>query len=86
MKVLEIDGEKIHNLIFKNVRKRPVEVKCCRIGQPFKVATLEGVMQGKAGDWLVVGVNGEMYPIDNEIFQKTYDVPKEFETAKWRRL
>jgi hypothetical protein len=31
-------------------------------------------MEGKANDWLMVGVNGELYPCDNAIFEKTYDI------------
>jgi hypothetical protein len=31
-------------------------------------------MKGKKGDYLIVGIHGEMYPIDNEIFKKTYDI------------
>jgi len=39
----------------------------------FKVDTLEGTMKGKPGDYLVQGINGEQYPCDKEIFEKTYD-------------
>ena len=35
---------------------------------------MEGLMRAKAGDWLVVGIHGEMYAIDREIFEKTYDL------------
>jgi hypothetical protein len=37
---------------------------------------MEGTLNGKAGDWLMVGVEGEMYPIDREIFEKTYTLCK----------
>ncbi len=43
---------------------------------PFEVETLEGMMQAKAGDYLAVGAEGEMYPIDAEVFERTY-VPEE---------
>ena len=33
-----------------------------------------GIMTGKPGDWLMVGIHGEMYPIDRDIFEKTYDL------------
>lgn len=42
-------------------------------GSEFMVATLEGTMTGKMGDWLIIGVNGEYYPCKDEIFQKTYE-------------
>ena len=36
------------------------------------IDTLEGRMEGKVGDWIIKGVNGEFYPCKNEIFIKTY--------------
>ena len=45
-----------------------------QMSETFSVETLEGTMEGKAGDWLMVGVNGEMYPCDDEIFLKTYEL------------
>jgi hypothetical protein len=33
-------------------------------------------MKGKKGDWLMVGINGEMYPCDKAIFNKTYKLTK----------
>jgi hypothetical protein len=62
------------NLVYKKALKKPIPIKCVQIQEPFEVHTLEGVMRGKAGDWLMVGVNGEMYPCANEIFKKTYDI------------
>ena len=53
--------------------KKPIPIKCIQIKEPFTVETLEGTMKGKKGDWLMVGVNGEMYPCDRSIFENTYD-------------
>jgi hypothetical protein len=39
----------------------------------FMVLTLEGTVKGKAGDWLAKGVKGELYPINKEIFEQTYE-------------
>jgi hypothetical protein len=36
------------------------------------IDTLEGRMEGRVGDWIIKGVNGEFYPCKNEIFIKTY--------------
>jgi Helix-turn-helix len=33
------------------------------------VRTLEGVMVGDAGDWIICGVNGELYPCKPSIFE-----------------
>ena len=39
----------------------------------FLIATLEGVMQAKPGDWIIRGVQGEFYPIKSDIFEATYE-------------
>jgi hypothetical protein len=36
------------------------------------VVTLEGSMRVNVGDWIVRGVEGEHYPVKDEIFRKTY--------------
>jgi hypothetical protein len=38
-----------------------------------RVVTLEGVVRGEIGDWLITGVNGELYPCKDDIFRKTYE-------------
>lgn len=58
----------------KHAVKKPIPVEVRRMPEAFVVHTMEGRMEGKAGDWLITGVNGEMYPCDAEIFAKTYDV------------
>jgi len=75
---LEIDGKprNPYNLPFKKFRKKPIEIRAVRIFASFKVQTKEGIMEGKSGDWLIIGVEGEMYPCDHNIFLKSYDVPK----------
>ena len=72
--MLEFKKNKIPDLKFKAAIKKPIRVKCVQIHEPFIVETMEGTLNGKAGDWLMVGINGEMYPIDQEIFQKTYEL------------
>ena len=37
-----------------------------------KIKTLEGTLTANIGDWIIVGVNGELYPCKNDIFNKTY--------------
>ena len=64
------------NLDFKKAVKKPIAIQCVQIDEPFEVETLEGKMQGKKGDWLMIGVNGEMYPCDKDIFSKTYELLK----------
>lgn len=38
------------------------------------IKTLEGNMEASDGDYIIRGVNGELYPIKPGIFKKTYDV------------
>lgn len=42
-------------------------------GKFVKIKTLEGLMTANPDDWIIRGVNGELYPCKNEIFQKTYE-------------
>ena len=37
------------------------------------IDTLEGVMTADIGDWIIIGVNGELYPCKDNIFKKTYE-------------
>jgi len=57
---------------FQEYRKI-VTTKAVQIDTDFVVDTLEGTFEGKAGDWLAEGVEGERYIIDDAIFRKTYD-------------
>ncbi len=60
------------------VRKKPIVVHAIQLHLPegFEVTTKEGIMRGKPGDYLMIGVDGEKYPIDKSIFERTYDVLK----------
>lgn len=42
--------------------------------QSCEINTLEGVMVGKKGDWIIKGVKGEIYPCKPDIFASTYDI------------
>ena len=54
--------------------KRPVIVHAKQIHEEFRVNTLEGNdHQGKPGDYLMCGVDGELYVCDKTIFEKTYE-------------
>ena len=55
-------------------RKKPITVHSKQINEEFRVKTLEGdYKQGKPGDRLMRGVEGELYICDKEIYEKTYD-------------
>ncbi|CUS26118.1 hypothetical protein FC70_GL001768 [Paucilactobacillus oligofermentans DSM 15707 = LMG 22743] len=36
------------------------------------IETKTGMAKLKAGDWIATGVDGEHWPISNEVFQQTY--------------
>ena len=39
-----------------------------------EINTLEGVMTAGPGDFIIQGVEGEIYPCNPDIFHKTYEV------------
>jgi hypothetical protein len=39
----------------------------------YLIPTLEGTMKFNRGDMLITGVNGEIYPCNLDIFEKTYE-------------
>ena len=53
--------------------KKPIVVHAKRIDEEFRVDTLEGnYKQGKPGDYLMRGIEGELYICDGPIFDKSY--------------
>lgn len=38
-----------------------------------KIRTLEGMMIGNGGDYIIKGVAGELYPCKPDIFKETYE-------------
>lgn len=57
--------------------KRPLVIRAVRIEEDdFSIETLEGVMRGKKGDWLIRGIKGEFYPCAHDIFLACYDEHK----------
>lgn len=74
--MLTFKQHKIPDLKFRKAVKKPIAIKCFQMNEPFEVQTIEGNMKGKKGDWLMVGISGEMYPCNNTIFMKTYEVLK----------
>jgi len=62
----------------KDCIKKPIVVQCKQIHEVFNVNTLEGNYKiGKAGDYLIKGIDGELYICDGPIFEKTYDIINE---------
>ena len=57
----------------KRYRKKQITVEAEQQDKDFVIDTLEGKMSGKAGDYLVIGVHGERYPVKRDIFEETYE-------------
>jgi len=38
-----------------------------------EIKTLEGTMRANGNDWIIQGINGELYPCKPDIFDKTYE-------------
>lgn len=53
------------------------EAKVLPKGSSLLIPTLEGVMEARRGDYIIRGVNGELYPCKPDIFKKTYELLEE---------
>lgn len=62
--------EWIRKALYKNMNE---EGAIMRFGNEVRISTLEGEMTASDGDWLIQGVNGEIYPCKPDIFEKTYE-------------
>ena len=75
--------------VWRRARKKPVVVEFREVEHKIPVAsnlvvndvwgeeihTREGVLVGVCGkDYIIRGVDGELYPIKKSIFEKTYEV------------
>lgn len=38
------------------------------------IKTLEGIHRANVGDFIIRGINGELYPCKPDIFEKTYEI------------
>ena len=74
--MLKFDQNTLPQLEFLTAVKKPIPIKCAQISEPFEVETLEGIMKGKAGDWLMIGIDGEKYVCDSSIFERSYQIMK----------
>ena len=58
---------------YKYYKKIPIITRAVQINKEFLVKTLEGIVKGKAGDYILEGVHNELYVCDKTIFEKTYN-------------
>jgi len=61
----------MHTVVECNVNPptndKPLPIMYC------KIRTLEGTMIGNIGDYIIQGVQGELYPCKPDIFEATYE-------------
>lgn len=57
----------------KRYRKKPIVIIAYIAETEEMIPTLEGDMKAKIGDYVVTGVEGEMYPVKPNIFKKIYE-------------
>lgn len=72
-KLTDIEGKII------KIRKRPIVVKAVELKEKVRIHTREGRLVGEKGEYIIEGIQGEVYPIGRKIFQQTYEVVKEGE-------
>lgn len=63
------EGSVVQILGLKQGASKSIRVE----GGELLIHTLEGVMRANEGDWIIKGVNGELYPCKPDIFDKTYE-------------
>lgn len=66
--------ENINTILAWSTDERPITVPTeYYASRVIEITTLEGVMTAREGDWIIKGVNGEVYPCKPDIFEKTYE-------------
>lgn len=55
-------------------RKKPVVIDAYQTDEEVIIETLEGTMKANPGDWIIKGVQGELYPCKPDIFEQTYEL------------
>lgn len=64
---------------WKKYRKKPIVIEAYQAMKPDIIETLEGSMRVDAGDYVIKGIKGELYPCKLDIFMATYEEIKEEE-------
>lgn len=64
---------KIEEEKFQDYRKKPVVIQAYPTDVELDIETLEGTHHASVGDYIIRGVQGELYPCKPEIFKETYE-------------
>lgn len=57
----------------KNRKKRRIFFELDNGEIAIMIKTLEGTMTARSGDWIIRGVEGEIYPCKDSVFMATYE-------------
>jgi hypothetical protein len=69
----EIDGVDYALAFDEWIGEKQGSRQCRYVGQSLIIPTLEGDHEAKPGDWIIQGVQGELYPCKPDIFAATYE-------------
>ena len=58
---------------FRKYKKKPVVIEAYQTEEEVEIKTLEGVMKANINDYIIKGVQGELYPCKPDIFYETYE-------------
>lgn len=64
----------------KTYNPRKINTRAIQVGEDFEVETDEGIMSAKSGDYLILGVEGEIYPCRKSVFEAKYREVKDNES------
>lgn len=72
--MIDIDNVLLDESKILKVCKNNINLKAIQINNPdgFIITTKEGRVKCNCGDYLIIGIDGEKYSCDKEIFKKTY--------------
>ena len=56
------------------VMKKPIQLRAKQLTERVRIKTREGTLYGDDGDFLLEGIDFEVYPVGKSIFYRTYDI------------
>jgi hypothetical protein len=72
---MKIEKESIDKMmsVAKEYYRKPEYRKAVQIQHAFQIDSPEGLQNGKSGDYIIKGKEGEYYICDEKIFARTYE-------------
>jgi len=71
-------------IITGKFKRKPVVVSAIRCREETEIVTLEGIMTAMPGDWIVTGIQEELYPVKDDIFRETYQPVDDNAQKLWK--